>query len=255
MKKRIRSGVGSKGMMLFTLDQKEACIAYDIDGTSYSLRNEPAIFWDYREEAYELTHIDYSESKEERKVLIRIVLEGFLIVCLQTILEETKIVSAFYGAGIGILLWGIFFILEFNIFKCIQRKKTPQGIRMAKYRGALNKALNAMEKNGFKALSLEKVKKASLYRKDRIYISTPQELLGIFFLFLSVWLFIPSNTLMIASIPFFIIMLVWAYKTSLFGVLTLASVAEPDEYEIKMAYELVKFWYDVSYSELPEKRH
>lgn len=255
MKKTIRSTAGRKGMMLFTLDQKEVCIAYDIDGENYTLRNEPAIFWKNREEAYEVIHMDYCEPKKARKKLIRIILEVIFLGCLPAILTKMRIVSPFYCAGICFLLWGIFYLLEFNILKDVQRKKTPQGMQKAKYRGALNKALNSMEKTGINSLTLEQVKKASLYRKDRNYNLKPEEIDGIFFLFLSVWCFMPSVTLRIASIPVLIIMMIWAYKTSLFGLLTLTSVAKPDEYEIKMAYELVKFWHDISYSELPEKRH
>ena len=54
----IRSGVGHNGMLLYTPDRKQVCIAYDSTGDSYTVRNEPATLWQIKEDNYHDSYLD-----------------------------------------------------------------------------------------------------------------------------------------------------------------------------------------------------
>lgn len=119
---------------------------------------------------------------------------------------------------------------------------------MAQLRGALNKALNAFEKKG-DVPTFEEIKAASLYRGDRDRFLEPYEILGIICLMVSISFFSPTLWIQIVSIPFVLVLTWIAYKTSIFGVMKLTSVVEPEDYEMKMAGDLVYFWYTISFKD------
>ena len=63
-KKMIRSSVVPAGMLIYTPDQKQVCIAHNVNGNHYTLRNEPAFFWDGQEELFRLTYFDEYTRRE-----------------------------------------------------------------------------------------------------------------------------------------------------------------------------------------------
>lgn len=255
VKKRneIRSTVGSRGMMIYTPDQSQVCIACDLNGDSYNIRNEPAYLWEGREELFHITYEENYLPRESIGLIIRLLVEFMAVGFLGPILRVTKIFSERQSIGIVLLAYGLIYILEFSIFRGLQRRKSERGRMLLRLRGALNKAINAFEKKG-KEPTLEDVKKASIFRADRDRYLQPHELAGIFLVFAAISFFMPTVILQIISIPILVFIMIMAYKTSLFGVLRLTYVAPPNQYELKMAQNLVEFWYSVSYKDSPKAK-
>ena len=241
----IRSDVGYNGMILYTPDQEQVCIAYDANGDTYTLRNEPAIFWKEKEDSF---HYSYYENnkKEATYLLIRVILEFIAPIIIVGICTSFNLLTPSLRAGIYFFLFSFGSILENSILIGLKRRKSMKGIFLLKWRGALNMALNAFEKKHYPP-TLDEIKKYSIYRINRDYHINPGEILALFFLFLAMAFFMPSKLALIVAIPILIFLFWLSYKTALFGVLRLTYVATPDVYELKMARDLIEFWYSVSY--------
>ena len=249
-KERIRSTVGFNGMMIYTPNQEQVCIAYASNEDLYSIRNEPAIFWRGREELFHLKKFDKYSPKEIRNTIMRITVEGLLIILIQRFLNNTTLFSIRTVIGINLLLYAVFYILELSIFKGIHRRKSERGRALLKWRGALNMAINAFEKHG-RVPTLEEVNSSSKYRANPDYFMEPHEMVSISFIFIAISFFMPTITIQIISIPILICIAISAYKTSLFGVLRLTYVLAPDLYEKRMARDLVEYWHSISHKDSP----
>ena len=252
-KNEIRSAIGNRGMMIYTPDQTQVCIAYDLNGDSYSIRNEPAEFWKAREELFHINYHDKYTPKEIRNLIIRLIVEFMTAGFLPTILREMSNLLPRQIVGISFFSYALIYILEFSIFKGLKRRKSERGRMLLRWRGALNKAINAFEKNG-RVPTFDEVEKASMYRSDRYCHIDSYEISGILFTFASISFFMPTVRLQIMSIPILIFITILACKTSLFGVLRLTYVAPPEPYELKIACNLVDFWFSVSYKDSPTMR-
>lgn len=246
-KTQIRSCVGPTGMLIYTPDQEQVCIAYDVNGNQFTLRNEPAFCWYGKEELFKLKYFDEYSEKETIFVVIRFIIEFFGASFLPLFLKSY--ISIRQVIGLYFFLFATIYILEFSILKGIQRRKSKKGRALLRWQGALNKAINAFEKN--EELSFEDVKKASIYRKYKDCFMEPYEIVGVLFFFVSISFFMPTILLQLISIPVLISLTITAYQTSFFGILKLTYVAEPEEYEMRMAHSLIEFWKSVSYSNAP----
>lgn len=248
LKRSIRSEVGYNGMMLYTPDQEQVCIAYDdANGDTYTLRNEPAIFWKEKADSFHYRCYEiYNYNKEATYLLIRVILEFWVPFIIVGICTYLNLLTPYFRAGIYFFLFSFGSILENSILIGLKRRKSMKGIFLLKYRGALNMALNAFEKKHYPP-SLEEIKKYSIFRININYHLYPGEILALFFLFLSMAFFMPSKFALIVVIPILVFLFLLACKTALFGVLRLTYVATPDVYELKMARDLIEFWYSVSY--------
>lgn len=244
----IRSSVGPTGMLIYTPDQKQVCIAYDVKGNHYTLRNEPAFFWDGREELFRLKYFDEYTMKESIFLFVRLIVEfmvaGFLPYFLQNHVPTRQLI------GLTSFLFSMIYIFEFAILKGFQRRKSKKGLALLRWQGALNKAINAFEKT-HKSPSLKEVQKASIYRKYKDDYEEPNEVVGVLFFFISVSFFMPTVLLQIISLPILILLALYAYRTSFFGILRCTYVIEPDLYEMQMARDLIDFWLEVSNSNTP----
>ena len=247
-KKMIRSSVGPTGMLIYTPDQKQVCIAYNVNGNHYTLRNEPAFFWDGQEELFRLTYFDEYTRKESIFLFVRLIIEfmvvGFLPYFLQNHISTRQLI------GLTFFLFSMIYIFEFAILKGIQRRKSKKGLALLRWQGALNKAINAYEKTQ-KAPSLKEVQNASIYRKYKDDYEEPNEVAGVIFFFISVSFFMPTVLLQIISIPILIYLTLYAYKTSFFGILRCTYAIEPPLYEMQMACDLIDFWLTISNSNTP----
>lgn len=242
----IRSRVGHNGMLLYTPDEKQVCIAYDSTGDSYTVRNEPATLWQIKEDNYHDSYLDSYTKKEFNFLLVRLILEIFIPIVFISICNKMNILPVRSRAGIYLLLFSLGFILEYSIIKGLKRRKTEKGRRIMKWRGALNMTLNAFDKKEIPP-TLEEIQKCSIYRVNTEYHLSPGEIVAIFFLFLAISCFMPTLTIQLVSIPILFGIFIFAYQTALFGVLRLTFVTTPDLYELKMARDLIDFWYLVSY--------
>lgn len=242
----IRSGVGYNGMLLYTPDKKQVCIAYDVTGTSYTVRNEPATSWQIKEDFFHDNYHDSYTRKEFNFLLVRLTLEILIPVIFLVVCNRMNLLPFRSRIGIYLLLVSLGYILEYSIIRGLKRKQTKKGNMIMKWRGALNMALNAFDKKQSPP-TLEEIQKCYIYRINPEYGLSPGEISSIFFMFLSILCFIPTLTIQLISIPILFCIFVLAYKTALFGVLRLTFVTTPDLYEIKMARDLIAFWYSVSY--------
>lgn len=253
-KSEVRSAIGRSGMMIYTPNQREACIAYENGESSYTIRNESAFFWSGREELFHITYCNDYTKKEERNFLLRIAIELIIIYILPFLLVDSIAnLSIRTRIGIQLLLISFFYILEFSILKGFHRRKFEEGKKMAKMRGALNKAINAFEKIN-KVPTLEEIRKASIYRMNPNYHLLPQEIASVIFIFTAISFFMPTVTIQIITIPVLIWLMLLGLKTSLFGILTLSYTMAPETYELEMASDLIAFWFSVSYKDSPEIR-
>ena len=243
-KNQIRSCVGPSGMLIYTPDQMQVCIAYDVNGSRFTLRNEPAYCWSGKEELFKLTYFDEHTKKETIFLVIRFFIEFFGVSFLPIFLKQYLPVRQIIG--LHFFLFATIYIFEFSILKGMQRRKSEKGRALLRWQGALNKAINAFEKKN--ELSFEEIKKASKYRDYKDIYMEPYEIAGIFFFFVSISFFMPTILLQFMSIPILVILAINAYKTSFFGILRCTYVAEPEEYELKMAHSLIEFWNSVSNS-------
>ncbi len=249
-KGKIRSVVGYKGMIIYTPDQKQVCIAYDKDGNSYNIRNEPSFLWYGKEELFYLTYIEERTPKESRNLFIRLILEFLVIGFLPYLLSMLNIFTFLKPRqimGMQMALCAIVFIIEFSIWKGIKKRKSENEKVLLKWRGALNMAINSFEKQG-KPPTLEEAKKSSIYRADRNYNMHPNEIVGIIFVFLSISFFMPTVLIQLITLPVLILVAKMAFSTSLFGIMSLTNVLFPELYELKMACDLVEFWYEISFN-------
>lgn len=248
----LRSEVGYNGMMLYTLDQEQVCIAYNVNGENYTLRNEPAIYWKIKEDNFHCNYSDNYSKKELTFLIIRVILEIGIPTIILNICSYLNLLTPHTRGSLFFFLLSLGYILECSIFKGLKRRKSIQGKFLLSWRGALNMALNALEKKNYPP-TLEEIKKCSIYRINKDYHLSPNEISSIFFLFLSIALLMPTGLSLIISIPILIFLFCLAYKTALFGLLRLTFVVTPDLCELKMAKDLIDFWYSVSYKKTPVK--
>lgn len=247
--KNIRSAVRPEGMLIYAEDIKQVCIANNITDDSYTIINRPTFKVSYEWNILdELNFIDHRTTKEEIFFLIRYLLEVVLSifipnVMLRGIIEERQRIALYF------IMLAMTFIFEFAIMRGLKRQKTNKVKTIYKYRGALNKALNSYEKSGI--INFDNVKKASIYRVNAGSCIEPSEFVGVIFLVIGISFLLPP-LVQICLIPLFIILSVVAVKTSLFGLLRVTSVMQPDEYEIKMACDLLNHWKEISYSKTPK---
>lgn len=242
----IRSDVGYHGMMLYSPDQEQVCIAYDVNGDTYTLRAESAFFWKGKEDCfhYNSYHENYND-KESTYLLVRLMSEGLIPIIILCICNYLNLLTPYLSTGIYFFLISFGYILEYSILKGLKRRKSMKGIFLLRWRGALNMALNAFEKKNYPP-TLEEIKKCSIYRINRDYHLSPDEVCALLFLFFSILFFMPNKLALIVAIPILIFLFLLAYKTALFGLLRLTYVATPNVYELKMARDLIEFWYSVS---------
>ena len=239
-KEMIRSGVGPNGMLVYLPKKEEVGVVYDRDGDSYKITIQPSWMWTGREELFNALYFDEMSKKDNVILVIRIILEVTGISIFPVIIKQFYVASFRQSLGISLLTIALFYFLEFCFFTGLRRKKSHRGRRLLKYRGALNKALNAMEKYNT-IPTIEQIKKASKYRANPDYNMTPHQIIVILFVVSGLSFMMPSLLIQLASIPIFILFTIQAFKTSLFGLLHLTYVAEPEEYEMKMARDLLDF--------------
>lgn len=245
--KKIRSVTGPQGMMIYTPDGKQACIADKITGTSYTLRTEPSYFWYDQEELFNITYLDHFTKKQTIALIVRLSVEMIAALCIPMVLKS--MLTNRQSTALYLLLISISYILEFSIFRGMRRSRTIKGRNTYAMRGALNKALNAYEKKG--RATVEYAKKCSIYRQNATFLE-PHEASAVILLFVSISFLMPNFTIQLVLIPLWIGLIVLGCKTSLFGLLRVTSVVQPSEYELKIACELVEFWHTISYSKAPE---
>lgn len=246
LKERIRSSVGTRGMMIYTPDQSQVCIAYDINGDNYTIKNEPACLWEGKEELFHAFLYEEYTTKETICIFVRLALEILFATFLPIILKHFFDIPARLYIGFYFSFYSFIYLLEFSILAGLHRRKTKAGQSLLRWRGALNKAINAFEKYHRPPLKHE-IERASIYRHDKDRYMKPHEISGVFFAFLSVPFFMPTIALSIISVPILILLIIVAYQTSFFGLLKLTSVAEPTEYEIQMSENLMDYWFSLSY--------
>ena len=107
LKEKIRSTVGVHGMMIYTPDQSQVCIAYDKNGDGYTIKNEPACLWEGKEEIF---HSFCSDSYVERgmlSTLIRLTCEIMFALFFPMILRN------FFDVPIRICIGFYFFTYSF----------------------------------------------------------------------------------------------------------------------------------------------
>lgn len=246
LKEKIRSTVGARGMMIYTPDQSQVCIAYDVDGDKYTVKNEPACLWETKEELFHAFLFDEYTTKETIFIFIRLSLEILFATFLPMVLKNFFDLPVKYYIGFYFSFYSFIYLLEFSILSGLHRRKSRRGQDILRWRGALNKAINAFE-HYHRPPQQDEIKRASIYRHDKDRYMKPHEVSGVFFAFLSVPFFMPNIALSIISIPIVILIAIMAYQTSFFGLLKLTSVAEPTKYEIQMAETLIDYWYSISY--------
>lgn len=246
LKREIRYAVGPYGMIVYTPDKSQACIAYDVDGSNYILKNEPAILWKGREELFYLRNFEEYTPKEGIFLFIRMLLSMFAVSIFQTILKKYTTLSLQNVAGLSYLGYALIYLFEFSIMVGFKRRKSERGRRLMRLKGALNKAINAFEKKQAPP-TIEEIKKASLYKSERDHHMKPNEIAGLVLIGVAIFMFIPTTKLQIILLPMVIIIEMVLYKTSIFGLLRVTQVLEPTEYEIIIATSLIEFWYEISY--------
>lgn len=249
LKKEIRSTVGPRGMMIYTPDQSEVCIAYEMSGSSYTLKNEPAYLWEGREELFHLRNFEEYSGKEALILTVRFAIELFIATFLPGVLSNAVQLRTRTTIGLSFLLYSLVYIFEFSIMRGLKKQKSEKGKSIMRWRGALNKSINAFEKK--KDLpTVDEIKSANLYRSDKDRYMEPCEISGIFFLMIAVSFFMPTLIIQLISIPLIICFTILVYKTSMFGLMRITHVLEPGDYEIQMASDLICFWYTISYKDL-----
>lgn len=248
-KEQIRSTVGIEGMMIYTLDRQQVCIAYDVDGRSYLLRNEPAGLWIGREELFHMTYHGDDTLNGIRSLFARMLAYALVLTTMPWLLNLFNLPSR-QKAGIQLLMMSFIYIFEFSILKGIHQRNSERGRRSLRLRAALNMALNAFEQKG-EVPTLQEMKKASIYRGNPDYHMKEYEMVAILFTFCSIWLFLPTTLMQIVSIPILIYGLIKAFRTSLFGLLKITYVMAPNSYEMEMACDLIEFWFSISCKDSP----
>lgn len=246
LKEEIRSSVTLGGMILYTPDQSEACVALETNGDGFKVKNEPAVLWTGKEEMFNLMYYDTYSEKEAIFLILRLIVEFFSASFFPLLAQKYTTLSAPVIIGITILLYSMVYIFEFSIMKGIHRRKTSRGKKLSQRRAALNMTLNAFEEY-HRIPSKEEIQRASMYRADKDHNMGSHESVGILFAFASIPFFMPNIFMAMVSIPIIIILMIYAYKTSFFGLLKLTSVAIPEKYDLDMAEQLVTFWYQLSY--------
>lgn len=244
-KQQINFNVTPRGMILYTPDKKDVCIAHALDESSYSISSIPYLLWKFQE-----IHNSYDFLMTEKQALfsiLRLMVEILIASLLPNILKNYFALSFRHALGIFCLLYGFAFLFEFSICNNLRMKKTEKGKQLLRCSGALNMVLNAYEKSG-NIPTLKEAQKASIYRINKgIFLSSSKKM-GIFSFVISFTFFLPL-LVQLLFIPIWIVVLVQAFKTSLFGLLQIPYVAKPTEYELKMACDLVKFWHGLVHEE------
>lgn len=244
-KSQIRSSVGPTGMLIYTPDEQQVCIAYDVNGSRYTLRNEPAFLWSGKEEIFRLSYFDNYTEKEAIFLSIRLLVEFLGVSFLPQFLKDYVPIRQIIG--LYFFLFAAIYIVEFAILRGRQRRKSERGRALLRWQGALNKAINAFEKK-HELPSFEEIQKASKYRGYKDSYMEPHEIVGVLFFFVSISFFMPTVFWQLVSIPVLVLLTISAYRTSFFGILRCTYVAEPEIYESQMAHSLIEFWESVSNS-------
>lgn len=246
LKEEIRSSVFVRGMILYTPDQGEACVALEKDDSSFKIKNEPSVLWKGKEDLFDFMYYDTYSQKEAIFLILRLIIEFFGASFFPVFAQKYTMLSVSSIIGGTLLLYSMIYIFEFSIMKGIHRSKNSRGKRLLQKRAALNMVINAFEEY-HRIPSKEEIQRASMYRADKDYHMQPHEFVGILFTFASIPFFMPNIIIAMVSVPIIIILIILAYKTSFFGLLKLTSVAIPEKYDLDMAESLIEFWYQLSY--------
>ena len=246
LKEKIRSTVGVHGMMIYTPDQSQVCIAYDKNGDGYTIKNEPACLWEGKEEIFHSFCSDSYVESGMLSTLIRLTCEIMFALFFPMILRNFFDVPIRICIGFYFFTYSFIYLFEFSILNGLYKRKTEIGQAILRWQGALNKAINAFEEHHRPPLQKE-IEQANIYRHDKDRYMKPHESVGILFAFLSVPFFMPTITLSVISIPVAIFLTILAYQTSFFGLLKLTSVAKPTKHELQMAESLMEYWFSISY--------
>lgn len=230
----LKSGVGYNGMFLYTPNQRNVCIA-SIKGDDYTIRSESQNSWVIKEDYF---MYDSSYTNQVSKLqLFRVIFEFMVPVIFLIISTFMDLLDLRMRTGIYFLLIDLGYILEYLIIKRLSKKKSLH----LKLRRALNMALNAFEKKNSPP-SLEEIQKCSFFRWNR-YAMSPGETMIIIFSLLVIFFVMPTFKMQLIALPLLICIFVLAFKTAFFGVFLLADVASPNTYEMKIARDLIDFWY------------
>lgn len=249
--KKIRLAVGINGMILYTPDQSKVCTLMEDNEESFTIREEPRFLREGSEEFFYTSFFNPFSDKQKVFLFIRLVIEISLIILSTFVITGNSFLSVRNMVVIYALIFALFFYLEFSLFQRLQKAKSKSAKTILRYRGALHKALNAFKKLQ-RPPSLEEIKKANKYGNYEEHHLTPYDVFFIVPLFVAIIFSIPNIFIQIISIPIFIIIAIRTYQSSFFGLLRINYVAEPEEYEMKMARELVEFWFYISFSNTPK---